>query len=185
MADEDDKLEIDNADAEKLLSDPADDENGSSDTSATDDTDWKAEAEKWKSLSRKNEKTATERATALKKYEDANKTDAERREERATAAEARATKAETALLRREVAESSAPEGATVAQLKNAAKRIVGDTREELEQDAADYWSEHPVASAAAKTTGRPKERLRGGSDPEEPVEENDPIKLAAMIPRRR
>lgn len=181
MADEENELNITDADADELLESPDD---APSESTATDDKDWKAEAEKWKTLSRKNEKAATEHAAARKKYEDANKTDAERREERATAAEARALKAETALLRREIAETTAPEGATPAQLRNAAKRIVGDTPDELERDAADYWAEHPVAGAPPKTTSRPKERLKGGSEPDEAVEEDDPRKLAALVTRR-
>jgi len=37
----------------------------------------------------------------------------------------------------------------------------------------------------SKTASRPKERLRGGSEPDEDVEETDPRKLAAMLPRRQ
>ena len=43
--------EIDDADAEALLADAVESDPGES---ATDATDWKAEAEKWKRLSRQN-----------------------------------------------------------------------------------------------------------------------------------
>jgi hypothetical protein len=141
-----------------------------------------------KALTKKNSENANLRkrlqeleplAKKAKDLEDAGKSEAERLTERATTAEERATTAEQKLLRLEVA---IDKGLTPAQ----ARRLVGATKEELEEDADDL-----LASFAAKDTKttskverRPKERLRGGGDPDEPVEETDPGKLAAGIPRR-
>lgn len=61
--------------------------------SATDDKDWKAEAEKWKALSRKNEDQAKANAEAARKLADletAQQTEAEKLAAKADAAEKRA-----------------------------------------------------------------------------------------------
>lgn len=188
MADENDDIEIDDDDAKKLLDDASAGDDGKPDPSATDDKDWKAEAEKWKKLSRQNERTAAERATALKKYEDANKSESERLQETATSNLTRAEKAEAALKRREIAEERAPEHATVAQIRAVAKRLAGDSDEDLASDADELFAllaPAPAEVKAPKTPSRPKERLRGGADPDDEPDENDPRKLAALIPRRR
>lgn len=185
MADDDQNdLELSDEEAQQLLEDPAKDDQP--EPPATGDKDWKAEAEKWRKLSRQNEATAKQRADALKKYEDANKSESERREERATTAEARAERAESALKRREIAENRAPEHATVAQIKAVAKRLAGESDDDLESDADELFALlAPAPEPKAKTPSRPKERLRGGGDPDEEPEETDPRKLAALIPRRR
>lgn len=67
--------------------------------------DWKAEAEKWKALSRKHEKDAKVGSAAAKKLaeiEDAQKTEAEKLAAKAEAAEARATAALTRAVRAEI-----------------------------------------------------------------------------------
>lgn len=184
--DKNDDLELDEADAEKLLADSDDEPDKSSpEPSATDDRDWKAEAEKWKKLSRQNEKTASERAAALKKYEDANKSEAERLQEAVTSHQTRAERAEAALKRREIAEDRAPEHATVAQIKAVAKRLAGESDDDLASDADELFALLAPAPATSKTLSRPKERLRGGSEPDDEPEETDPRKLAGRIPRRR
>lgn len=186
--DKTDDLELDEADAEKLLADPDDEpDRSSTEAPATDDRDWKAEAEKWKKLSRQNEKTASERAAALKKYEDANKSEAERLQEAVASHQTRAERAEAALKRREIAEDRAPEHATVAQIKAVAKRLAGESDDDLASDADELFALLAPAPAPAtpKTPSRPKERLRGGAEPDEDPEETDPRKLAAQIPRRR
>lgn len=187
MADENDTPELDLSDdeAEQLLAD-ADDKPtpGKPAVSAEDKTDWKAEAEKWKRLSRKNEKDATERAAALKKYEDEGKTEAQRLQEERDSHKSRAEKAEAALKRREIAEAKAPDHATPAQIRAVAKRLAGDTDEDMEADADELFALLAPAPVTPKTTTRPKERLRGGSEPDEDVEEDDPRKLAALIKRR-
>lgn len=178
--------EIDDSDAEQLLADAvetSDDAESDTDETATDSTDWKAEATKWKRLSRQNEKTAKTTAEKLREYENRNKSDAERLQEDRDAHKTRAEKAEQALRKREVAEEFAPEHATVAQIRAVAKRLTGDDDDELEADARELFD--LLAPAKSRTATRPQERLRGGADPDEPVEETDPRKLAAQIPRTR
>ena len=187
MADENTpELDLSDDEAEKLLADPADrDDNPDPPTAQTDDkTDWKAEAAKWKSLSRKHEKSATERATALKKYEDEGKTESQRLQEERDSHKTRAEKAEAALKRREIAEAKAPDHATPAQIRAVAKRLAGDSDEDLEADADELFALLAPAPATPRTSSRPKERLRGGSEPDEDVDEDDPRKLAALIKRR-
>lgn len=181
------ELDISDEDAQKLLNDDPPKADDQPEPSATDDKDWKAEAEKWRKLSRQNEATAKQRADALKKYEDANKSESERLQEALTTHQSRAEKAEAALKRREVAETRAPEHATVAQIRAVAKRLAGDSDDELEADADELFALLAPAPAPvpARTPSRPKEQLRGGGDPNEEPEENDPRKLAARIPRRR
>jgi hypothetical protein len=180
-------LDISDEDAAKLLEDPPARNDDRPEPSATDDKDWKAEAEKWRKLSRQNEAAAKQRADALKKYEDANKSEAERLQEALVTHQSRAEKAEAALRRREVAESRAPEHATVAQIKAVAKRLAGDSDDELETDADELFALlAPAPEPKPRSTpSRPKEQLRGGGDPEVETEENDPRKLAARVPRRR
>lgn len=113
----------------------------------------------------------------LQEIDDASKSEDQKREERHAALEKRALEAELRALRLEVA---AEKGLTTAQ----AKRLVGATREELEADADDLLETFaPKPSPAAPVLGRPREKLRGGGDPDEPVEETDPRKLAALIRR--
>lgn len=135
------------------------------------------------------EKEASDLKTRLAALEDKDKTETERAAARAESAEKRAEAAEAKALRLEVASSK---GLTAAQ----ARRLVGDTKEALEDDADEL-----LATFAPKTPDpegdppkpkpggdppkeRPKEKLRGGADPEVEPEETDPAKLAAMIPRR-
>lgn len=190
MADENTpELDLSDADAEKLLAAPGSDpaKPDKPVVAATDTTDWKAEADRWKSLSRKNEKAANERAAALKQYEDQGKSEAERLQEERDSYKSRAEKADAALKRREVAEQMAPEHATVAQIRAVAKRLHGDTDEDLEADAKELFELLGAGTpqSSAKTPSKPQERLRGGSDPDEAVEESDPRKLAGLIPRRQ
>jgi hypothetical protein len=131
-------------------------------------------------LKKANEEAATFRHK-LKELEDRDKSDSEKLAERAAAAEKRAAEAEANALRLEVA---AEKGLTKSQVK----RLVGATREELEADAdellADFAPRSTDHESPPPPGGRPKERLRGGSDPTEEPEETDPRKLADLIPRR-
>ncbi|HVL82687.1 MAG TPA: hypothetical protein VM367_00105 [Pseudonocardia sp.] len=151
--------------------------------SATDDTDWRAEAEKWKRLSRQNERAAKERADKLREYEDANKSESQRLQEERDSHKTRAEKAEAALRRREVAEERAPEHATPAQIRAVAKRLAGESDEELEADADELFALLAPAPEPRKVAQRPKERLRGGGDPDDEPDETDPRKLADAIRR--
>lgn len=115
-------------------------------------------------------------AARLKEYEDA-KSEAEKTTERLTTAEKRAEKAEGELLRLTV---GLEKGLTPAQ----ARRLVGATKDELEADADDLLATFG-GDKKAPPQRKPNERLRGGSDPDDPPGETDPRKLAAAIRARR
>jgi hypothetical protein len=95
------------------------------------DVDWKAEAEKWKALSRKNEtevKALRPAAQKLADLEEAQKSELEKAQARAEAAEKKALETELTALRASVA---LEKGLSPSQ----AKRLVGASREDLEADA--------------------------------------------------
>ncbi len=85
------------------------------------------------------EKRAADLEAKLKEFEDRDKTESTRAIERAEAAEKRADAAEARELRLEIASEK---GLTPAQ----AKRLVGETREELEADAAELLETFKPAS---------------------------------------
>lgn len=86
------------------------------------------------------EKRAADLEARLKEFEDRDKTESTRATERAEAAEKRAAEAEARALRLEVASEK---GLTPAQ----AKRLVGDSREELEADAQELLDTFKPAPA--------------------------------------
>lgn len=139
-----------------------------------DPAKWKAHARKWEGQAKAN----AEAAKRLTEIEDANKSEIEKATDNARAAEARAKEAELKALRLEVASDK---GLTTAQ----AKRLMGDTREELEADADELVESFKPAETAKGTppTGKPKPHLRGGGDPNEEPVETDPAKLAAAVSR--
>lgn len=190
------ELEINDEDAERLLDDDSDDENDSND----DDQDGSSrskrpdkdlaklqdELQKWRSLARKHERQAKDASGRLKKYEDQNKSEAERLQEAAQESRTRAERAEANLRRREIAEERAPEHATLAQIKAVAKRLSGESDEDLEADADELFALLAPEPPKARTPQRPKERLlRGGGEPDEEPDEMDPRKLADRILKNR
>lgn len=147
------------------------------------ETDWKAEADKWKALARKHEQQAKSNADAAKKLseiEDKDKTEQQRMADKVSVAEGRAARAEQELARLKVAMRK---GLTETQ----AKRLVGETEEELEADADDllasFSSKDEDRDDKSDTSRRPKERLRSGAAPDEEPEETNPRKLAELVPR--
>lgn len=136
------------------------------------ETDWEAEATKWKALARKHETQAKENAgaaTKLKELEDADKSEIDKLKEAAATEKRRADEAEARALRLEIA---GEKGLTAAQ----AKRLVGSTREELEADADELLEAFGSKSAADEGKNgksdksdkpdarrRPTESLRSGS----------------------
>lgn len=190
MADKEDTGELDGIsdnEAEQLLAAEAASPDKTVEAKVEDDgKDWKAEAEKWRGLSRKNEKSFKDTAAKLKQYEDANMSESQRLQEERDSHRTRAERAEANLKRREIAEARAPEHATTAHIRAVAKRLAGESDDELESDADELFALLvPEPKAAAKTPSRPKERLKGGSEPDEEPDVTDPRKLAALIPRRR
>lgn len=129
-------------------------------------TDWKAEAEKWKALSRKHEgqaKSNADAATELQKIKDAGKSEVEKLTDQLAKATKDGEGAVARALRLEVAMAK---GLTAAQ----AKRLVGSTKEELEADADELLSTFKPADTAGPsdtddepTTGKPREALRPGT----------------------
>lgn len=156
--------------------------------------DHAAEAAKWKALARKHEaevKRLRPAAERMAQADDATKSEIQRAADKAAAAEARAKAAETRADRLEVA-------AAKGLSPSLAARLVGETREELEADAEELLKvvkpaegndagggANGAAAASGTSDGRarPREALRSGTAPQAEPEENDPTKLAALIPR--
>lgn len=116
--------------------------------------------------------------TWKQKREDADKTDDEKREERATKAEKEAAENARDAARLRVA---LKKGLTETQ----AKRLVGDSEEDLEKDADELLAsfKQEEEESGGGTTRRPKERLRPGAAPSSEPEETDPRKLADQVPQ--
>lgn len=188
-----DELGIDEQDAERLLADDSDSDgpDNRNDRQQRPDRDTEklqADRDKWKSMARKHENERKQLAERLAKYEDANKSELERLTEDRdrTRSEAAQAKAEATALR--IAMDRAPEHATLAQVRAVAKRVRGDDDDSLAEDADELFellAPVPAEPKPSKTPSRPKERLRGGSEPDEEPETNDPRALAALVPRRR
>ncbi|ABS03206.1 hypothetical protein [Kineococcus radiotolerans] len=124
-------------------------------------------------------------AQKARELEEAGKSDLEKLSGERDSFRDRASSAEQRLSRLDVALEAAPEGISVTLLRQVAKRISGGTAEEMQADAEELFALLAPASApdrpADVVPGRPKERLRGGSDPEDEPDEMDPAKLAAKI----
>lgn len=124
----------------------------------------------------------------LKKHEDANKSDTEKLSDRASNAEKSLASAEKEVARLRVA---LKKGLSEIQ----AKRLVGETEEELEKDADEllksFGNEGGEETEEDKGKGgegksssreRPKERLKSGAAPSSEPDEEDPRKLAESVP---
>lgn len=168
------------------------DRNGPSDSDdgADGDDDGLHEAGK-KAIDRmKRERNAARKALndankKIKEYADKDKSESQRLSEAADEAKSRASKSEQGYLKLQTAMERAPEGASLKQIKAVAKRLSGEDQDELDADADELFALlAPSTSERAKApAGRPKERLRGGGDPDEEPEEMDPRKLADLIGR--
>lgn len=123
------------------------------------------------------EKRAKELEAKVKEFEDKDKSESEKATEARTKAEKERDEAVREALRLNVAFEK---GLTPAQ----AKRLSGSTKEELEADADELLELFKPDDGKKPPSTRPRERLRGGADPDEDVEETDPAKLAASIPIR-
>lgn len=145
--------------------------------------DYKAEAEKWKVMSRKHEAQAKQNADAarrLREMEDAEKTETQKLTDKVTAAEKRAAEAEAKAIRYEVATE-------LGIRPRHMKYLAGSTREDIEESAKGILDDFPETYGKSDTDAsqptRPKERLRSGATPDEEPDETDPRKLAAAVPR--
>lgn len=145
------------------------------------DKDWRAEATKWKALARKHEKAAKDNADAARRLADieqSGKSEQERLAEARRSVEDRAAAAERESARLRVA---LKKGLTEAQ----ARRLVGDSEEDLEADADELLASFAPTGSESDTDlpRRPRERLRPGARATAEPEETDPAKLAEAVPR--
>lgn len=120
------------------------------------------------------EKALRDAEARLKAVDDADKSEVEK----LTAQVAELSKtAEAATARADRFEVAAAKGLSLAQ----ARRLVGTTKEELEQDAAEMRAELGLDKVDdKKQSGRPKEDLKPGASNDE-SDEVDPKKLADSI----
>lgn len=141
---------------------------------ATDKAAMQAELRKKNSEAKNLRDRLTAAEAQLKEIADKDKSDSDKATDRANALEAQVKE----LTRENVALAA---GLSTAQ----AKRLVGETREELEADAAELVETLGITKPEADPIpGKPKETLpRGGGDPDQEVQETDPAKLADAIPR--
>lgn len=129
-----------------------------------DEPDWKAEARKWE----KRAKSNADAAERLKQLEDEQKTEQQRLQERVEQLEP--SEQEAARLR-----VALRKGLTETQ----AKRLVGDSEDDLEADADDLLASFQ-SSEPDDTTRRPRERLKpGATGDSEP--EADPKQVADSV----
>lgn len=164
---------------------------GAASGSGTEAPKTDTEAEKWKKLSRQNENNLRAAQKKIDEFENKALTESQRLEKERDGYKSTAESASSQLKHMNVAIEHAPEHATLAQLRKVAKRLRGDSDDDLEADAKELWadfapapsSEGPPKSGAV--AGKPKERLKGGADPDEAVDEMNPAKIVANIPRAR
>jgi predicted nucleic acid-binding Zn-ribbon protein len=183
------ELDIDDATAETLLKD------GDGDGTAPPEVKPRPEAEQLGDAGKKAldamklERNEAKKSLAavqakLKSIEDKDKSELQRLQEERDALKSSSDKATSQARAMQVAMDRAPEHATLAQVKAVAKRVRGDSEDELHTDADELFELLAPAQSTPKTPSRPKERLKGGSEPDEEVEEDDPRKLAALVKRR-
>lgn len=116
-------------------------------------------------------------AAKAQELEDSKKSEVEKLAEARTSAERQATQATLEAARLRVA---LRKGLTESQ----AKRLVGETVEDLEKDADELLES--FKSPASALPRKPTERLRGGSEPDADLSETDPARLAeAVIKKKR
>lgn len=144
-------------------------------------------------LSKKNRENANLRARLkelkpladkAKELEDAQKSESEKLTEAKTSAEKKALEAGQEAMRLRVA---LKKGLTETQ----AKRLVGESEEELEQDADELLDsfkpkedDETLEDESTKPKpSRPRERLKSGTAPSAEPDETDPAKLAAAVSR--
>lgn len=145
-----------------------------------DGEDWKAKYEETKAAARKWEARAKENLDKAKKFdelEDSQKSEIQKLTDAHQAAEARAAKAEADALRYRIASRK---GLSDVQ----AKRLLGETEEELEADAEELLASFRTEDAGGRQEppGRPREVLRSGARPnDEP--EPDMHEVIEKIPR--
>lgn len=166
---------------------------GAASGSGTEAPKTESEVDKWKKLSRQNENNLRAAQKKIEEFENKSLTESQRLEKERDTFRSSAEQNASAIKRMDVAIEHAPAHATLAQLRKVARRLSGKTDEELEADAKELWEDFAPGGGTGSdagagkpgTVGKPKERLKGGADPSEDVEEMDPRKIVANIPRAR
>lgn len=142
--------------------------------SKNDDTDWVAEARKWEKRAKEN----SDAAARLKELEDAQKSDQDKLNDRLSELESTAKSSSTEAARLRVA---IRKGLTETQ----AKRLVGDTVEELEEDADELLASFKIDDEEPSgPSRRPQERLRPGATPSAEPEKSPDELVDAVIKQR-
>jgi len=170
-ADNADAPETDAEDTDQTTDDQTDD-------SGTDEKDWKAEAEKWQALSKKNEGRAKANATAAKELEKLKASQMSDTDKAVAEAEARGRKAAGAegSQRLAAAEIKAaltgvvPDPAAIVEDLNLARYVTDDG--EVDGDAvvklkAKFEGLAPKKPVKAGSTGSAEGGTRGSGDPEQ------------------
>jgi len=214
--DQDQRLDISDDDAERLLADDDDDDRtgrsdrdgrrdrkdrgreSSEDDSEDDDEELgepgrralEAMKEQRKAVRAERDKAKAEAEDLrrkLAKYESANKSELQRLIDERDTLKEQLGQVSSAAKRRDIAEEFAPEHALPKHIRLVSKYLSGKTDEELEASAEELYAQFAPAPepVKARTPSRPKERLRGGGDPEEEPEETDPRRLADLIRKSR
>jgi TolA-binding protein len=209
--DQQDELGISEEDAEQLLADAvddepderprrrargkddddADDENEDDDSAGLGDRGRRAlEAEKQRRKAARAELGQTRQQLnavkrELEELKGGNKSELQRLIDERDVLKEQLGQVSSVAKRRDVAEELAPEHATPKQIRLVAKYLTGSTDDELEASAEELFDQFAPEPSKVRTPTRPKERLRGGGDPEEEPEELDPRKLADLVKSRK
>lgn len=125
------------------------------------------------------EKKVTELEAALQEIADRDKSASEKQAEQITSLKAELAKATLSTARFRVALQS---GLSETQ----AKRLVGDTEEELTADAEQLVQDLGLVKSdetVLPASGPVVDLKPGSGDPDDPIPETDPEKLAASVPR--
>jgi hypothetical protein len=183
--------------AESTTDDSTDDDTDEKPPPKDDSAELKAEVKKWKALARQNEKAAKANAEAAEKLvelEAGKSPDAEKLRQDNERLQGELAKSKLEAIRMKVAMEK---GLTPAQ----AKRLVGDTEEEMSEDADELLETFKPAKPAKDDEGDesadddtdeteteepqsrrpPKEKMRPGLRPNQRVETTDIDKLGAEI----
>lgn len=146
-------------------------------TARTDDdpVDWVAEARKWE----KQAKSNADAAKRLQELEEAQKSDEQKQQERLAELE---TSAKTSTLEAARLRVALRKGLTETQ----AKRLVGDSEEDLEADADELMATFAPANGEEPSgpSRRPQERLRPGATPSAEPEKSPEELVDAVIQQR-
>lgn len=194
VVDKDDELEgITEDDAKRLLEKPKDSDDDPEGADQLGDAGRKAlasikESRRAAREERDKARVELEQVRAkLREHDDKDKSENQRLTEERDRLQAELGTVASAMKKRDVAEEFAPDHATPAQIRAVAKRLSGNTDDELKTDAEELYALIAPEPSKSTVSGRPKERLRpsGGGDPDDGPDETSPDKLAALIPRAR